>query len=410
MWRYPSGAVHDCTGALYQEGDYATNRPLRNVKVYVQDADTFAVIGSGITDNSGAYNITWASYRRWPVRLRVVTSLEHKDGRFTVLSKTGQKYMMLTPNVLRGNATAINFGSHVFGRPTAPNKIANLYAGAEFMWASLNESARMRSRFNNLQILAFFAQDEIGPNRTQDCNSSCFVNGFNQLHINENDAFRPQARIWHEMGHAASYEANHRWQHAGYDYVPSNGWAGAIGKWVGGVFVLEGFKYPPYPTGDWGTAGCQRSDVWCLETPEWLNAGFEEAMATFLASRAIYRQNAPAPLLCLSEFGCNDVGRNQIELSKGAACVDEEGRMPMSSIRYLWDVYDAHVDGEDNTLTSFTNVINTLTSFEDGTGNHQDRESGNDGVNASDFAVVMSSSIGYSSGHLLEMNCRPYVQ
>jgi hypothetical protein len=141
----------------------------------------------------------------------------------------------------------------------------------------------------------------------------------------------------HEMGHIASYLSK---------------------PFVGTV----AYSYPTQCT------GC---GSWNLGTPEWLSAGFEEGLATFLGDVAMYWHWAVEPTTCLSTSSCNAWS---IEDSAGDGnCAADEHRWPISTDRYLWDIYDT-VD--DTTYTDSVNIhywqfFTTLENYSSGFANYQ---------------------------------------
>jgi len=378
---------HSCADTLYVAADYHILRPMKNVKVYVRDADTDEVIATTVTNESGKFNTSWLS-NHVPAHMNLHMRYEHKDGRFNIRTTTGGAWISWTSGKAT-NLTGDMIMNMSLGNEAAPSKLANLYAGAEFMWSSLEDSGIMRADFNNLEVRAFYANQQPATSQGRACDSSCTADG--RLYVNTNDAFRPQSRIWHEMGHVASGLAKPRARSEDFGFVPMFGWD----------------AYAQDTSPGWAAGALPG---WSKDSPEWYAPGFEEAYATFLGDRANYRKTAPQPLTCSTNLVCENVLWNQTETSRGsmANCVVYEWRMPISAMRFLRDVYDDSPNG-DGTEVTFGGMLRTIRSFPAGTGDHQASESGKDGFNAADFRFRVDASEGVSTASLLENNCKPYI-
>lgn len=116
-----------------------------------------------------------------------------------------------------------------------------------------------------------------------------------------------------------------------------------------------------------------------LISPEYACAQFEEGFANFIAATALFNKNAQTPFAyCFGAGPCMNLNYN-IEQSNGAsgACqtAGEENRWEISTARFLWDLYDTVVDysGDVYQQPLYT-FIDTIHSFDNGTGNRQKNE------------------------------------
>lgn len=315
-----------CTGAKYLESQWHTNMPVSQTKVYIKNMAN-QVIGQGVTDTLGFYNINWfdPNAPQGPVTAYVAWHLEHKDGRFVIRDPGGNAYLMMRPPSGLQFGIATNLGSYTFGNSGSPNALANLYDGAWRSWFhSLSQSASQVNNNTNVLIKAFDSAA---------CPTSCADCGANTIIMDSSSAFSPQHRILHEMGHIASCRAS---QGAGY---------------ISPTSVCYAYG---------GSAG------WGFTGPEFGSAQFEEAFATFFADVALYGPTATQPHTCLSSLACPNNFHN-IETSLGVSCGTDVNRHPINNIRYFWDLYDTTSDfAGENASYSMSQITQAIENLPDG--------------------------------------------
>lgn len=343
-----------CAGAKYLKSSYDMYKSVKHAKIFVvavinQGAnESVYSLGESSTDAQGRYVMSWhisASMQALFDANNTMYQLRwhpaHKDGRFSVRNASGAQYFLWgeIPSLTNGTTASSpqNLGTKYLGSANSPNAIANLYDGALRQWDNLSISNRMNAYFKNVKIKAF-----------QDCNpksnSSCFKGDVNEIFINNDDKVWQQFTILHEVGHAVSYLASRD----------------------------QNFKAcSQYGYGGEGGHG--------LTTPEYACAQFEEGFANFIAATALFNKNAQTPFAyCFGVGPCMNLNYN-IEQSNGAsgACqtAGEENRWEISTARFLWDLYDSTSDyaGEIYQQPLYT-FIDTIHSFNNGTGNRQKNE------------------------------------
>ncbi len=372
--------TRDCTGSKYPQSQWNTAQPIRHVKVYVRDGSD-AIIGQGSTDVSGNFTITWSS-PALPAQLHITWHGEHKDGRFVIQDANGATWVFWTYPLATVSGGTTAFGSMTWGAPGAPHDITNIYDGAHReWWDSLWWSSRQQATYFGIRIYT-------GSTR---CPTSCEES--DQVWLDPGAAYAPQARVMHEMGHAASQHA-----HEGSGYWP-----------------MSDYCYP-------GTGGCS----WSLDEPEWRQSGLEEATATFFADAGLYAANALQPHSCYaSQLPCGTSFYN-LETSSGppAVCAVDEGRRPVTIMRILWDLYDTHVDCAggfcDTVSASLDQLTNVFTAFPNGRGDGQKNEGwgcfiieerwscwpdNRDARNIYDYAGHFLGVTGVSAASVLTANC-----
>ncbi|MDG2304727.1 MAG: hypothetical protein P8R42_08735 [Candidatus Binatia bacterium] len=365
-----------CTAARYRQADYNINSRVRDVKVYLV-AESGGVIGQGTTNSNGDYQISWYKFL-WPWqslgRARIEWYGEHRDGRFALKTSSGGRWVFWTPwsNITAGTTSSNrqSLGTRTWGNSSSPHALANLYDGAVRMWRdSLNSSNRMRNSFNGIEIRAYDSTT---------CPTSCASGPNKRIIIDSSgSAYRPQARVMHEMGHIASYLSKAR--RACVDYTFG------------------------------GNAG------WNMTSSEWGCAGFEEAVATFFGDRAIYWAASPQPTSCNSAGVCGS--STSIETSTGSgSCVTGESRQPRTANRYLRDLYDSVNETNDGNTIGFSRFFDTLARFNNGSSNRAVDEPWNwwgtslddrDGRSARDFRAHIEGLTGSSTSSNFTNNCSP---
>lgn len=379
---YCANDGRSCYNATYLESEFHTPVPVRNVELYIRNKND-VVIGTGHTDTNGYYNMYWSS-PTMPTAASVYWTMRHWDGRFQVFTSSGATGILWFSgfNVVNGTTFSApqNLSTATWGSAGAPHQYTNAYDGAEKMWRnSLSWSTRMNSTFSNLSIRAF--SDSVPY---ANCGTSCAFGSLNLIQLDANAAYKPQARIMHEMGHIASYKSN--------------------------PFINGGnYCYPATA----GTCG------WSLTTAEWRAASFEEGLATFFGDTALYWGPNPEPLTCLSVGACSRAAANNVETSTGTVCGVGEDRWALSVDRYLRDMYDTVDDPGFNEAMyrPYSEFFDVLAQFSAGTANHQGDEPWNasytaidnyDGRAATDdFAFNFTSLTGLTSVNQYTYNCTP---
>ena len=371
--------TRNCTHARYTQSQFRVNLPVRDVKVYLVDHND-NVIGQGVTNTQGYYKISWNTpfAYNWG---RIHFYGEHKDGRFKLRTSGGGRWVFwgqplwyLTPGT--SSSSPQDVGWLTWGNSTSPNALVNLYDGAWRMWyEALRYSGLMLSRFTNVQIRAYDAAA---------CPTSC-ANGADKRIIIDSvaSAFSPQARVMHEMGHVASYQSNPRRGLVDYNFDSDPGW----------TFTEQ----------------------------EWQASAFEEAIATFFGDVAIYWFANPEPRSCLSQGVCF----TNIETSMGSptTCGAAPRRWPLSSMRFLRDLYDNSNEWLDNVSEPYYEFFDTLARYPAGYGNRQDSEpwrqrtflgipiglevDDKDGLSSVDFREHFEAETGANAAFEHYYNCSP---
>jgi hypothetical protein len=372
-------AGRDCSGANYREADFDVAQPVREVQVQVVDQD-MNVLGASTSDLEGDFIISWYS-PSLPASAKILWKARHKEQRFEVVSAASGGIYYFTSgsfSLVNGTSTSVpqKVGNIVWGSSAAPSSLANLYDGAHRTWHyALSYSGLMNSVFTDVTIKAY---DSVA------CPTSCARGSTKTITIDSTgSAFMPQGRIMHEMGHIASYLSQ-----------PFRG-TGAY---------------------DWPNQ-CTSCGGWSLTAQEWKVAGFEEAMATFIGDVSIYWHWAQEPVTCLSSSACG-INTFNTENSTVSGCASGEHRWPLTSERYLWDVYDSIDDPNytDTVHIEYWQFFTTLSQFGAGTSNHQADEAWNsdysavdayDGRSAEDFEFNLMDRYAVSSSAQRLSNCSP---
>lgn len=350
-----SDPTRDCSSTQYDESEFDVNENIANTKIYLVRTGTTSVIGSAVTDASGSATITWVD----PICFGSMSAtvnwrFEQADDRFAVKDDTGATWSAGFGPFTLNNGGNQNLGTWTRGNPTTPDPLSNVYGGASRMWDfALVDSARMRSFFTNVDILAFDTGSV--------CPTSC-ASGKTVL-LDPDAEFRPQARIMHEMGHVASTLAHpsQTYQYGGCYTFPSTSCSG----------------------GSWTLTG---------SSAEWSAAAFEEGMATFAGDRAIYWQGNDDPRSCNSTSFCSDANNTtSVEFTANAACttgstgLTTDDRTAMNVNRFLRDLYDSNSDyTNDSVASSYASIYDSLNEFGTGTGDGGKNEPWDSGLSTVD--------------------------
>jgi hypothetical protein len=392
-------SANTCTGAYYTQSGFDTLWPVSNAAIWVVDSSD-AIIGTGATDDDGNYTVSW-SRSTFPSQIGVVIFPYQKDGRFYFANTDGQlinNWFGLVNTASSSSETSPqDVGYWHVGSSTAPDPFYNAYWAAEWQWRyTMNLVGILQTNFNNVQIRGF-ANTISGYQGT--CNTSCASGPANQVQLDSNAGFAPQARVMHELGHIASY-VTHPWALTG-DYT----WS---------------------PPGDPPGAAS-----WCQDCPEWGVAAFEEAWATHYGSITLWADNAETPTTCLSSGPCysgaSPAFHTDLEASSypfntnncGLSASNPEARWPLSAMRYFWDVFDNHNDADGDQYSAsqshYWQHLANLAWYPEGTGTNQIDEPWN-----SDYSAVTEKdgrgSVSYAANYAINVtdttllktdNCSP---
>lgn len=352
-------SITSCTGAKYLQSSYRKYLPVKDAQVMVvavinQGAnESVYSLGEGNTNAQGRYVISWninatmqflfdTNNAMYQLRWRPT----HKDGRFSVRSATGAQYFLWgqIPSLTNGTTASApqNLGTYSWGNASSPNAIANLYVGALRQWDNISISNRMNAFFTDVKIRIFQ-----GCETEIDSASACFIGSSKTIKIPDDDSVWRQFTILHEMGHAVSYLASRN----------QNFMSCAAAE---GAYKYDG------------------EDEHYVGTPEHACIQFEEGFADFIAATALYAPNAVTPIApCLETSSCTIV----INIEKSNGVTDscdtskKENRWVLTTARFLWDLYDSTSDyaGDIYQQPLYT-FIDTIHSFDNGTGNGQKNE------------------------------------
>lgn len=371
----PTG--RDCTAANYPQSQFDKAQPLAELQVQVVNAsNTATVYGNGVTDVNGNYLFQWTTPST-PPTAKILWKYRQKDTRFEVRSAqsngiyyTTSGNITLTSGTTQGSPQVLS--TFTTGSSGSPNHVANLYDGAfrQWYWA-LSYSGLMQSLFTVIQIRAF---------DNSSCPTSC-AGGTTVTIDSTNSALMPQGRILHELGHIAN----------------------GLSKPFTATLAYN------YPT------QCTGCGTWSLNTAEWMSAGFEEGLATFVGDVAMYWHWATQPTTCLSSGSCA-LTTFHIEDSSGTSCGTDQNRWPINVDRYIWDVYDSVDDPGfvDTTSINYWQIFTTLNAYPSGTANNQIDEPWNstftavdnyDGRSSADFEFRLNALYSINSATLRSNNC-----
>jgi len=293
-----------CTGARYTWASFNHAVDFANGQVFIEN-DTVGIIGSGTTDTSGNFSVSWSYSGTVPNKsqTKVWWRPYHKDGRFRINTSSGSyptfsSYFTLTTgtkplgNLLWGSSLATS------------NRYANAYWAAEVAWRQdFSIVGLFVSEMTDIQIRGF--ADEIW----EDCPTGCFLPGQNRIQLSPGGAYNP-TNVMHELGHAATYTANGAARSARYQYCKT----------------------------EENSDGC----TWSATSNEWAATAFHEAYAELAPMTALYTAAATAPQLCgRPQLACQATDPN-LETSSGSSCSGTEKYWPLTMMRFFWDVYDAN--------------------------------------------------------------------
>ena len=358
----PSTANGNCVGARYLDSQFDRYEPIRNAVVKLFDASTREVIGEGFTNAQGQFTVPWFRTVH-PGNVYLEWHTIHRDNRFRVTNDDGRFWSFHTNTFLADATTSMSapqdIGPHRYGWRDGPNSVTNVYYAAQRVWSdALSSSALMHSRFTNERI------------RVGNFGGSSFARD-DDIFIDNNNAFQFDT-IAHELGHEASDEAS------------------------------RNYKF----CGDYGRDGVPGHS---LNSPEWQCASFEEGVATFIGSRALYWQTARQPMM----YGWN------LENPNNYVCSGTQNRWEVMTSAFLRDAYDTQVDRADEISMPFYRVFDVLNAFTGSTGNRgkdepwrrfRRRLDDKDGRSAVDYLRIGIDSLGLPSAQMSAIyaqNCSP---
>lgn len=348
-------ATRTCTGAKYLQSQYNTNQPLQKMKVYLYRNGVLIGQGSTGTDGRAAVSFTWPGPNQFA---QVVIRFEEANGRW-VLRTTANAVIQRSSTILLPYAPKPELPANVtitYGTSASPDQHANVFDGANKTWLNaLSQSAVMQSVFTGIVVKTF-----TDPGGT-DCPTSCALGKV--IKLDSNAPYAPSMRIMHEMGHVADFLS-----HDGNDYAQR------------GCYL-----YPTTCDRPGSTPG-----VWNLTDPEWSSAAFEEGLATFHATAALYGPNSGTPHVCLDSAVSCPASFYNVE---SVPTCPGDGRDPLTVTRYFWDTFDQIADtpvywpaGETATPLEFATILDTLAQFPAGTTNGAEDET--TGIDADGRSLV----------------------
>lgn len=344
----------DCTGSLYPQSMFATRQPISNARVRIYD-DAGTQIGSNVTDVDGNFVVQWTRSTR-PTQFRVRVFSQHSEGRFWIAQSNGQLYNVFTSLITTATSSSAgspqNIGTKSAGSSASPSAHFNAYWAAERQWRETYALVGVLiDNFTDVEVRGFV--DDL-PDFLGNAPTSIADGATKRVQLDDSAMYKPQARVMHELGHIADYVANPYEFSGRYDFGGSDGWSQ-------------------------GSA-------------EFGSISFEEGFATHGGSVTFWADNAVMPTTCNSTAACYDsVGtpfsNSNLESTSFPFntdnCVTDEGRRPISAMRFFWDVYDNRndADGDDYSANQgdFWFHMALLAFYPAGTSNHQINEPWNSG-------------------------------
>jgi hypothetical protein len=351
---YCDSAEMVCIGARYPRSQFGTLQPVRQVNVYLRVASTGSALGQAVTDTSGNFTMSWHSATTAPsFTAEVYWDGVNKDTRFLLSGPDSTMYTFDSPSfTLTSGTTAAapqDRGDVKWGTAGAPNSLVNLYHSMWMAWNfALAPSNLMQSRFTAVRALAFGAFTQCGPS------GSCALPGSNVVLIDPDEQYDPFT-VAHEMGHIASSRAD--------------GHTGA-----------NDYCYPSTCA-----SGSDPKSVHEFDTPEWLAATFEESFADLIGNIALWAPTAADARVCHTNAG-SCLTPVSLEYTPITGCTDTLAREELMSLKFLWDLYDSHVDSNFNENRSYGPDLffDTLGDYVVGTGDHMTNEPWNAAMTAVD--------------------------
>jgi hypothetical protein len=389
---YCDPSAQNCQGAMYLVEEFDSRQPIRNAYVEVVQGSNYTVIGQGSTDDGGNFDIYWSSSDiRTRARVRIFP--RQAEGRIEVRDKSGRTLNNVTAlQVLQDGTTYSapqDIGAWYTGSSSSPRWYFNVYWAAEMQWRlSFAYVGTLQNLFTGVQIQGLTGD----ATRAHEEGKLIYIG-------TSDDALAPQSRIMHEMGHIASSLMGPRHKVHNYDY-PYN---------VCDRVVCDG--------------------AWYQYTPEWRGTSFEEAFATMTGDTTLWWPDAVQPTSGHSSGPCDpgDPAQQLWPMSypyDTNYCGADEGRWPLSAMRYFWHLYDESNDGDGDTLQEGWNcyscLYDNLLNYPPGVGDHQLDEpwtdttysvvkpGGYDEMNTADYNWHYANDFGKTDSNTLWIdNCGP---
>jgi hypothetical protein len=351
---YCDSAEMVCIGARYPKSQLGTLQPVRQVNVYLRVASTGSALGQAVTDTSGNFTMSWHSATTAAsFTAEVYWDGVNKDTRFMLSGPDATMYTFDSPNfVLTSGTTAAapqDRGDVKWGAAGAPNSLVDLYHDMWMAWTyALAPSNLMQSRFTAVRAFAYGVFAQCGPS------GSCALPGSNVVLMNPSEQYDPFT-VMHEMGHIASSRAD---SHSG----------------------ANDYCYPSTCS-----SNSDAKSIHLFDSPEWLAPTFEESFADLVGNIPMWAPSASDTRICHMAAGSCTAALS-LEFSQVTGCTDTLAREELQSLRFLWDLYDAHVDSNyaENRSYGPDLFFDTLGSYIVGTGDHMTNEPWNAGLTAVD--------------------------
>lgn len=320
---------YDCTGARYLNTEAYQTVPVKNAKVYLRTGST--VIGQGVSDSQGRFNIRWL-HSSPLTSADLIWTGENSTNNFRVATPSGGYYNFRIPNIAVTSGTSTNIGTRTWGNELAPNYLANLYDVALRTWDSLAFSSLLVSRFTGVELRAFDSNacaDATGGNA-----GACA--GPKRVYLVDTDTVSDGFTVAHEMGHVA-------------DFLAGNGYSST-----------SSYDYP---------ATSDRMTGHSLDSAEWGAVQMTEGFADFVANRTYYWQTAKQPLVCKSSTFC-PTNATDLEANDCPSTGASPSRRESNAARYFRDLYDSSEDYYGERLSyAFGTFFDTIDAFPSGYGN-----------------------------------------
>lgn len=330
---------HMCTGSLYPESEYETERGLYRVRVQMYRTLTGQLLLDGYTTDWGmlyghevyvgptsdnqSNTYPWCF---WDEDVTIKVSLREVNGKFKIVtngSGTTYSQSFIVP--------AFHITPYYFvdlGSSASPSPHANVYMAAARAWDRLEESSVLMSLMDPWLFLATSG----GTSANTDL----------ELITVGPDGYYNLAAA-HEMGHIAENELSQE----------------DVCARPGEYCYLD--------------SACTHNYL----SEEYHSAAYAEGLAGFVLATALWAQSAGMPQLCSASAGGCRIGYS-VEAGVGSGfCRESERRKEINTTRYLWDLWDTidDEDYDDTVSRNFETVFaDAIGAFPAGYGDHQVNE------------------------------------
>lgn len=340
LGQYCPSSGRSCTGSNYNQAEFGSNLPFRDMAVALLVNGVAA--GVGTTNSSGSFTINWYyPLSGTPTSATLEFYGRHKDGHFQIMDPDGTSHRFYWNGTVTYGGTA-NWGSQTWGSSGAANAFANAYAAAWRTWYyAFAYSTLLVAYLNDLEIWV----------NTSTGNTFFTPSGFH-IEIDSSNLWE-YFTMYHEMGHAASYKAS-----SGQSFA------------YGGDYC--------YPS----TGSCAQHS---FTSQEWGAAQFEEGFATAIGNISQFWSSATDPYACFgkSNGACPaDDGSTSMDLETSlfTSCTSADSRREINVAKYIRDLYDS----SDVVNLSFSQTLGGVYYLASGTGEDQKDEPWNSGYTALD--------------------------